>query len=306
MRNAFIKTIASVLKKNKRVMMLNGDAGYKIFEPISSNFKSQYINCGIAEANMITVATGLAASGFIPFTYAIGAHVAYRAFEQIRNDVCLNNANVKIVSGGTGLHYADHGPTHHSTEDISVLNCIPNLTIFSPSCPFEVSAIVKEAVKIKGPVYIRFGRGLSTKSEKKFNMNKNNLVKNGSHGTIICTGPTVTVGYNISKILYEKYKINLGVLNIHRIKPIESRSIVNISRKTKKIFVIEEHQMIGGLRDIVANIIVSNNIKLSKFHAFGINDQFCSYNGTYPGIIDNYNLTDVQISKKIYNILKKK
>ena len=120
-------------------MMLNGDAGYKIFKPISSKFKSQYINCGIAEANMITVAVGLAKSGFIPFTYAIGAHLVYRAFEQIRNDVCLNKANVKMISGGTGLHYADHGPTHHSTEDISILNCIPNLTIFSPSCPYEVS-----------------------------------------------------------------------------------------------------------------------------------------------------------------------
>ena len=300
MRNAFIKTITDILKKNKKVMMLNGDAGYKIFQPVSSKFKSQYINCGIAEANMITVATGLSRSGYIPFTYAIGAHVAYRAFEQIRNDVCLNKANVKIVSGGTGLHYADHGPTHHSTEDISVLNCIPNLTIFSPSCPFEVSKMTKEAVKIKGPVYIRIGRGSSTKSEKIFNIKKNTLVKEGRDGVIICTGPTVVVGYNVSKILFEKYKLELAVLNVHTIKPIESRSIISIAKKTEKIFVIEEHQMIGGLRDIISNIVVSNKVNISKFFAFGINDQFCSYNGTYAGIKKKYYLTEEHISKKIH------
>jgi len=175
MRNAFINIMGKILKQNKNVLMLNGDAGYKIFQPISSEFKLQYINCGIAEANMITVATGLAKSGYIPFTYAIGAHVAYRAFEQIRNDVCLNKTNVKIVSGGTGLHYADHGPTHHSTEDISILNSLPNLTIFSPSCPFEVKELTKEALKIKGPVYMRIGRGSSTNSEKNFNIRKTKI-----------------------------------------------------------------------------------------------------------------------------------
>ena len=300
MRNAFIKAMTDILKKNKYVMMLNGDAGYKIFQPISSKFKSQYINCGIAEANMITVATGLARSGYIPFTYAIGAHVVYRAFEQIRNDVCLNKANVKIVSGGTGLHYADHGPTHHSTEDISVLNCIPNLTIFSPSCPFEVLKMTKEALKIKGPVYMRIGRGSSTQSEKNFNIKKNTLVKTGTDGTIICTGPTVIIGYNVSKILFDNYKLNFAVLNVHTIKPIEYKSIINIAKKTGKIFVIEEHQMIGGLRDIISNIIISNKVYLSKFFAFGINDQFCSYNGTYEGIKNKYNLTDKHISKIIY------
>tara|TARA_B100002003_G_C13838625_1_gene411698 strand:+ start:211 stop:600 length:390 start_codon:yes stop_codon:yes gene_type:complete len=119
-------------------------------------------------------------------------------------------------------------------------------------------------------------------------------------GVIICTGPTVVVGYNVSKILFEKYKLNIAVLNVHTIKPIESRSIINIAKKTRKIFVIEEHQMIGGLRDIISNIIVSNEVNISKFFAFGINDQFCSYNGTYEGIKRKYYLTEKHIINKIY------
>ena len=304
MRNAFIETIGKILKKNKKAIMLNGDAGYKIFKPISLTYKSQYINCGIAEANMITMATGLANSGFIPFTYAIGAHIVYRAFEQIRNDACLNKSNIKIISGGTGLHYADHGPTHHSTEDISILNAIPNLTIFSPSCPYEVTKMTQQAIKIKGPVYMRIGRGSSTNSEKKFNLKKNTLISSGKQGTIICTGPTVILAKNISDIIYKKHGIKLSVLSIHTIKPIEKRSIINICKITKNIFVIEEHQMIGGLRDIISNILISNGVKVSKFLGFGINDVFCSYNGTYEGIKRKYLLTEEFISKKILKSIK--
>ena len=304
MRDEFINSISNILRKNKNVMMLNGDAGYKIFKPISSKFKSQYINCGIAEANMITVAVGLAKSGFIPFTYAIGAHLVYRAFEQIRNDVCLNKANVKMISGGTGLHYADHGPTHHSTEDISILNCIPNLTIFSPSCPFEVSKMTVEALKIKGPVYMRIGRGGSTETEKLFKLKRNTLVKSGSEGVIICTGPTVILANTISKILKEKYKKKIAVLSIHTIKPIETKSILSISKKVKNVFVIEEHQMIGGLRDIISNILISNQIKLKNYKSFGIDDKFCSYNGSYEGIKKEYKLSEKFLSQKILSYLK--
>ena len=304
MRNAFIETIGKILKKNKKVIMLNGDAGYKIFKPISLTYRSQYINCGIAEANMITMATGLANSGFIPFTYAIGAHIVYRAFEQIRNDACLNKSNIKIISGGTGLHYADHGPTHHSTEDVSILNAIPKLTIFSPSCPYEVTKMTQQAIKIKGPVYISIGRGSSTNSENKFDLKKNTLISAGKQGTIICTGPTVTLAKNISHIIYKKYGIKLSVLSVHTIKPIEKRSIINICKKTKNIFVIEEHQMIGGLRDIISSILISNGVKVSKFLGFGINDVFCSYNGTYEGIKRKYLLTEEFISKKILKSIK--
>lgn len=299
MRNAFINTTANILKKNKDVIVLNGDAGYKIFEPISSKFKSQYINCGIAEANMISMAAGLARSGFTPFAYAIGAHIVYRAFEQIRNDICLNNTNVKIISGGTGIHYADHGPTHHSTEDISILNSIPNLTIFSPSSPFEVEKMTNELLKIKGPVYMRIGRGSSTENEKKFDLNKNTFLMKGNDGLIICTGPTAITSHEIVGLLRKKFKINLSILNIHKIKPLEKNSIIKYSKKLKKIITIEEHQMNGGLRDIIANVILSNNVKLSKFLSFGLKDEFCSYNGSYTGIRLKYKLDTNYLTKEI-------
>ena len=117
MRDAFAKTLTKIILKNKKTILMIGDTGSGIFDEIKNKRPDQFINAGIAEANMVTVASGLAANGFNVFIYAIGPHVVYRAFEQIRNDLCLNESNVKIVSIGSGLHYADHGPTHHSTED---------------------------------------------------------------------------------------------------------------------------------------------------------------------------------------------
>ena len=152
---------------------------------------------------------------------------------------------------------------------------------------------------------MRIGRGSSVKTKKKFDFKTNRIVKSGKDGVIICTGPTVVTAYNISQILLKKYKFDLSVLNVHTIKPLEKKTILNIAKKTKKVFILEEHQMNGGLRDIISNVIVSNKINLSKFFAFGINDQFCSFNGTYDGIKKKYNLTENQISKKILENLKK-
>ena len=146
---------------------------------------------------------------------------------------------------------------------------------------------------------------ISVKTKKRFDLKTNRIVKNGKDGVIICTGPTVVIAYNISQMLLKKYKFDLGVFNVHTIKPLEKKTIINIAKKTKKVFIIEEHQMNGGLRDIISNVIVSNKIHLKKFLAFGINDQFCSYNGTYEGIKKKYILSENQISKKILKNLKK-
>ena len=137
-----------------------------------------------------------------------------------------------------------------------------------------------------------------------FKLKRNTLVKSGSEGVIICTGPTVILANTISKILKEKYKKKIAVLSIHTIKPIETKSILSISKKVKNVFVIEEHQMIGGLRDIISNILISNQIKLKNYKSFGIDDKFCSYNGSYEGIKKEYKLSEKFLSQKILSYLK--
>lgn len=301
MRDAFAQTIAKNIKKNKNIFLMIGDTGAGLFNDIEEKNSKQFINAGIAEANMVTTACGLSAFGYNVFVYAIGPHLVFRAYEQIRNDVCLNNCNVKIVSIGSGLHYADHGPTHHSTEDFAVLRCLPNMKIYSPAGDNEVRQMTDFLSKSKGPAYLRLGRGNDDLFFKRFHPSKSNMINQGSNLSIFATGASVDETF---KLIKKKFKHSLiELLNINTIKPIDEKSIKNSCAKTGKILVIEEHQVNGGLTDAVSSIILKNKIKVKYFDSISINDVFCSYSGTYEGIKENYNISKKNIEKKITKIL---
>lgn len=304
MRDAFINTIQDLAKENDKILLISGDAGSSPFVNFKSQFPNQFINAGIAEANMITVSAGLSKEGFIPFTYAIGAHIIYRPYEQIRNDVCLNNMNVKMVSVGAGLHYSDHGPTHQTLEDIAILNVLPNMIIFSPSSPNEAIVLTREAARINGPVFIRIGRGVDLGLNKEVKPGKGLIIKEGRDITIFCTGGTVPDSYQAAMEL-EKEKISVKVINIHSIKPIDIEIINKAVQETRAVLCIEEHQIHGGLGDIVGAIVINECNEPIIFRKMGIDDEFCSYNGSYEGIKVKYRMTKNDIMNKLVEIHKK-
>ena len=305
MRDAFLKTIQDLASDNNRIMLVSGDAGSDPFKNFKSQLPDQFINAGISEANMITASAGLSREGFIPFTYAIGAHIIYRPYEQIRNDLCLNNMNVKIVSVGAGLHYADHGPTHQTLEDIALLNVLPNMTIFSPSTPDEAIVLTKEAVKINGPVFIRIGRGGDLGLNKSIEPGKGLILKDGSDIVVFCTGGTVPDAYQAS-IELEKKSISVKVINIHSIKPIDKKIIIEASNKAEAVLCVEEHQLNGGLGDIIGSVIMEKIEKSIIYEKMGINDEFCEYNGSYEGIKVKYKMTKDDIINNLLNIYERK
>ena len=157
MRTAYLDTLYNLAAKDKNVFALISDNGAIVYDRFRADLGKQYFNLGISEANMLGVAAGMANCGKVPFAYTIGAFLAYRAFEFIRNDICLQNQNVKVVGTGAGMVYSALGPTHHATEDIGCLRSLPNLTIFSPASPMVVKKAVIEAYKIMVPVFIRLG-----------------------------------------------------------------------------------------------------------------------------------------------------
>jgi len=302
LRDAFTNTLYELAKKNERIMALVGDVGTIVFDKFRENFPNRFFNMGIAEANMITVAAGLASQGFIPFTYAIAPHITMRPYEQIKNDVCLNNTNVKIVSVGAGLHYSNQGPTHHAIEDFAVLKVLPNMTIFSPCSPFESREVTIAASEITGPVYIRIGRATDTKVEYEFKVGKGVELLPGDDAAIITTGAMVYDSYMAAKEL-KKEEISVRVINIHTIKPIDRKIISKAARDTGVILTVEEHHIIGGLGDSVASVILENGVcKSIKFKRMGIDDVFCSYNGTYQDIKEHYGLTKKHIIKQLKEI----
>ena len=297
MRDAFAKTLTKIILKNKKTILMIGDTGSGIFDEIKDRRPDQFINAGIAEANMVTVASGLAANGFNVFIYAIGPHVVYRAFEQIRNDLCLNKSNVKIVSIGSGLHYADHGPTHHSTEDFAVLKSLPHMKILSPAGPHDVKEMTRYLGKTAGPAYLRLGRGDDANYKKKFDINKNKIIKKGNALTIYATGAAVKDSYELLTNEFKNKSIEL--INVNVIKPIDHKLILKSAKKNKKIIVIEEHQKTGGLADSIFSLLTKNNIKLKKATNIGIDDVFCSYSGSYDGIKSKFKLSKKDLKNEI-------
>ena len=146
MRNAFSKTLTRLAKQNKNLILLTGDLGYTVFEDFLKTHPHRFINMGVAEANMMGVACGLSMQGFIPVVYSIATFATMRGFEQIRTDICVHNANVKIVGTGGGLSYGHAGSTHHALEDIAIMRCLPNMTIICPSDPVQAEMVTEQMI----------------------------------------------------------------------------------------------------------------------------------------------------------------
>ena len=301
MKGTFAKTIFNLALKNDDIIMMMGDAGTE-FNDFLEKIPSQLLNVGIAEQNMMGVAAGLSRIGFIPFTYAIAPHLLGRPYEQIRDDICLHNANVKIVSVGSGLHFSTLGPTHHGLDDFTILKVLPNMTIFSPSNPREIEKMTYLAMEIDGPVYIRIGRATDIGLEYDFQFGKGVCLKEGDDATIFTTGAMVYDCYQAALEL-KKQGINARVINIHTIKPLDKEIILKAAEETQTILTVEEHLLEGGLGDSIARILLEEYDDNVKFKRIGIDDVFCSYYGTYEDVKEYYGLSKDNIISGVKSLL---
>lgn len=286
MRTAYLDTLYDLAKSDKRVYAMISDNGAIVYDKYRKDLPAQYLNLGISEANMLGMAAGMANKGKIPFAYTIGAFLAYRALEFIRNDICLQNQNVKIVGTGAGEVYSALGPTHHSTEDMGGLRSIPNLVIISPASPLEVRKAVKAAYEYEGPVYLRLG----TNKEKEiyttdydFEIGKGVEVCSGDDITIIGTGNILVDVLEVREKLL-KEGINIRVIDIHTIKPVDKDIIIKAAKETNGIITVEDHNIIGGLGSAVAEVIAESGIGV-KFKRIGLMNFSKGY-GTYEQVKD--------------------
>ncbi len=308
MRNAFIQSLTAIAEKNKNVTLLTGDLGYTVFEDFKEKFPSQFFNMGVAEANMIGVASGMAMSGLVPIVYSIATFASMRGYEQIRTDVCLHNANVKIIGTGAGLSYGHAGSTHHSQEDIGILRVLPNITIVCPSDPTQTRVITEHIIDNKGPVYMRLGkRGepVIYKSLKRFKLGKGIVLREGKAIALIATGNQVHNALLTADLLAKKGH-QITVVDMHTIKPIDEKLIKQLVQSHQCVFTLEEHSIIGGLGSAVAEVIAEGNrASIAGFHRIGISDTFFTNVGSHEYLREIAGLTPKQISKTIYQQYKK-
>jgi len=283
MRNAYLAALYDLAKTDNNVLALVSDNGAIVYDKFRKDFPGQFFNFGIAESNMVSVAAGLAASGKIPFAYTIANFITMRAFEQVRNDVCLQKMNVKLVGIGAGFVYSNLGPTHHATEDIAIMRSLPNMTIFSPADPLEAKKVTFASAKINGPVYIRLSTGgtpLVYKQDYNFEAGKAVTLMNGNDVTMISTGGII---FEVLKAVDELEALNISVrlINVHTIKPIDKEAILRSARETGAILTVEEHTVCGGLGSAVAEVLMENNIAPIQFRRLGLNEIFAAGYGSY-------------------------
>ncbi|AXL22084.1 transketolase family protein [Megasphaera stantonii] len=305
MRNHVIARIAELAQTDKRVMLLTADLGFNVVNIFSGKYPDRYINVGIAEQNMTSIAAGLALEGNMVFTYSIGNFPTLRCIEQIRNLVCYHNANVKILAVGGGFAYGSLGMTHHATEDIAMMRSLPNMKVYVPSDEIEAVACLNEIYWEDGPAYLRMARGkeecIHFKGDK-FDINK--LVKiegNEFNICILASGTILSEAVKVKKAL-ENYGVHGSVYSVPRIKPIDSKGILDLAKKAQLIITMEEHNIIGGLGGAVAELLSS-----LKEHApllrFGLSDVFTGEVGSQTYLREYYGLSSDKVIDKIIHHL---
>lgn len=302
MNSAYVGKLMELAEKDKNVLHLLADSGTGYDEMFRRNFPEQIFNFGIGEENMVAAAAGMASVGKIPFVYTAGAFLAYRSMEFIRDDVCFQNLNVKIVGMGSGLSWSSLGPTHHTTEDVAVLRAIPNLMILSPATPKQVMECVQKAYEHNGPVYIKIGMN----HEKEFfsddyvyDQNKNDLLMDGDDVAVFTTGSILEEVYKACEKLNAE-GIKTKLINVTSLKPFCSVDVIDAAKNFGKIITIEEHNIYGGLAGIISEINTFNGLG-AKVYPIGINDTFAKGYGNQLSVRKANELD----AESIYNKIKK-
>lgn len=274
MRNAFMSTLIELAKEDERLFLLVGDLGYSVVEPFIEKFSNRFINVGVAEQNLIGIAAGLALSGKIVFVYSLANFPTLRCLEQIRNDLCYHNANVKIVAIGAGVTYGTHGITHFATEDIAIMRALPNMTVIAPGDPIEVSQATKAIVAINSPCYLRLGKGGEPNihvAPVKYEIGKGLILREGKDAALITTSNMLQETVQAAECLAQE-GIFVRVISMHTLKPIDKILIAESAKKCNHILTIEEHGSIGGLGAAVAEVLVTLKGKRPIFHQLSLSD----------------------------------
>lgn len=305
-RSGFGVGLLKAAQKNDKIVALTADLkGSVKMDAFAKEFPERFIECGIAEANMIDVAAGLATAGKIPFTGTFANFSTARVFDQIRQCVAYSNKNVKICASHAGITLGEDGATHQTLEDIGMMKMLPGMTVVVP-CDYQQTILATMAVaEYDGPVYLRFGRPkqpLFTTEEMGFEIGKAQLLNEGSDVSIFATGIMVWHALEACKML-EQEGISAEVINIHTIKPLDTQAIFNSLGKTKCGVVAEEHQLNGGLFDSIAQAVISNDPCILK--PVAIMDEW-GQSGSPDELMKAYSLTAEAIYKSAREALNRK
>ncbi|MCD8152659.1 MAG: transketolase family protein [Clostridiales bacterium] len=299
-RESYGNALAELGKEYDNLVVLDADlAGATKTGVFKKAFPDRHIDCGIAEANMMGIAAGLATCGKVPFASTFAMFAAGRAFEQVRNSIGYPHLNVKIGATHAGISVGEDGATHQCNEDLALMRAIPGMVVINPCDDVEARAAVRAAYEYVGPVYLRFGRlavpVINDEESYCFEIGKGVTLRQGKSVTIIATGLCVSESLEAAKLL-EADGIDAEVINIHTIKPLDEELVLASAAKTGKVVTVEEHSVIGGLGSAVCDLLSEK--APTRVMKIGINDQF-GESGPAAALIRKYGLDAESIYKKV-------
>lgn len=303
MRDTFIDCLTKLAEKDKKIVLITADLGFGVLDKFRNNYPERFINVGIAEQNMIGIASGLALNGYKTFLYSIGNFPTMRCLEQIRNCVCYHELDVKIISVGAGFSYGQLGFSHHATEDIAICRPIPNLKIYSPADTYEVNKICNAVIKDNGPAYIRLDKSKRSDNNKlelvdDFDDGKLRVIRNGSDICIFSTGG-ITGEVERAAVRLKEYGIETNIISVHSVKPLDVDGVKKIFEKFSIVFTVEEHTIFGGMGSALAELLACSVHRPDVFENIGIRDEFSKIVGTQDYLRKEYCIDSVGIVNKV-------
>lgn len=304
-RDSYGRALVELGEEHEDIVVMDADLAESTRTgKFKERFPERFIDCGIEEANEMSMAAGIAATGKTVFASSFAMFAAGRAFEQIRNSIAYPHLNVKIGASHAGISVGEDGATHQCCEDIAIMRAIPQMVVINPADDVEARAAVKAAYEFDGPVYLRFGRlavpVVFDENTYKFEIGKGKLLREGNSVTVVATGLMVNEALEAAKILSVN-GIDCEVIDIATIKPIDKDIIVNSAKKTGKVVTIEEHSIVGGLGSAVSEVLSENAPVLLK--RIGVNDRF-GESGPALDLLKKFGLTSEPIAAEISAFLK--
>ncbi len=298
-RQSYGEALLELGRENESVVVLDADLAAATKTGIfKKEFPERFFDMGIAESDMLATAAGFATCGKIPFASTFAVFATGRAYDQIRNSICYPNLNVKICATHCGITVGEDGATHQMLEDINLMRGLPNMIVLSPSDDIEAKWAVKEAAKINGPVYIRFGRAATPvlyDENTRFELGKAVQIGDGRDATVFATGIMVAEALKAKEELI-KEGIDIRVIDFHTIKPIDREIVVKSAKETNKLISVEEHSIIGGLGSAIAEVLVEEYP--AKLVRMGMKDCF-GKSGNATELLKYYGLTSKEIIEEI-------
>lgn len=303
MRNAFAREILRLAQADPRIVLLSADTGNRLFDPFQQAFPDRFYNCGIAEANLISLAAGLALSGLKPVTYAIAPFITYRCLEQIRVDLCYHRLPVVLVGVGAGLAYASLGPTHHSCEDIAVLRALPHMTLLAPADSLETGLALEAALQLAGPVYLRLGKKGEPPVHPEpfcFQVGEGRVLKTGRDILFIASGTATYLALQAAQML-ESYQLQVQVVHQATLKPMNCSQLQTWARDFNLWISLEEHSQIGGLGSALAEFLASirGGPRLLRL---GTPDTFFKQPGDRTYLLEQWELSPASIAYAVLQV----